>query len=53
MSKTVPWYAEKGTVFHDNNSCPVADSIPATKRHPGTGDRPHCNECEKLNAQPK
>lgn len=53
MSKTVPWYAEKDNVYHDNNRCTLAQDIPATKRHPGTADRPHCGECEKLNVQAK
>lgn len=53
MSKTVPWYAEKDAVYHDNNRCTLAQDIPATKRHPGTADRPHCGECEKLNVQAK
>jgi hypothetical protein len=53
MSKTVPWYAEKETVYHDNNRCVKAQEVPATKRRQGTADRPHCNECEQLNVQAK
>jgi hypothetical protein len=53
MSKTVAWYADKDSVYHDNNQCPHSRDIAATKRRPGTADRPHCDECEKLNVPAK
>ena len=53
MTKTIPWYAEKETVYHDNNRCQQAAGIPETKRRQGTADRPRCPECERLNVEAK
>lgn len=53
MTKTIAWHAEKDSVYHDNNKCSRAESIPATKRRPGAADRPQCPECEKLKAEQK
>jgi hypothetical protein len=36
-------------VHHDNNACPEGQEIPLTNRRDGTGGRPQCERCQKLN----
>ena len=53
MTKTIPWHAEKDSVYHDNTKCQQAYAIQATKRLKGSADRPQCTECEKLDLEGK
>jgi hypothetical protein len=36
-------------VHHDSNACPEGQEIPLTNRRDGTGGRPQCERCQKLN----
>ena len=38
-------------VFHDNNACEEAASIPKANRRDGTGGRPKCERCEELDRE--
>lgn len=50
MPKLSPWHSDKQSVRHDNNGCSDGSMIdPATLRT-GTGDKPLCPACTKLDA---
>jgi hypothetical protein len=34
--------------YHDNNKCGPGAEIPAYDRLPGTGNKPKCKNCQKL-----
>jgi hypothetical protein len=40
-----------GEKYHDNSKCGPGSEIKAEDRKPGTGGKPHCDVCEKLNAK--
>ena len=39
--------------YHNNSSCGPGSEIPPKHRIPGTGGRPLCKDCAKLNAEGK
>lgn len=43
----------EGEKYHDNSRCGPGSEIPAQHRKPGTGNKPHCSECAKLNSDGK
>ena len=52
MPKTNPWYSIKTSdrnVYHNNTKCTEGDNIQPENRRSGTGGRPLCNHCERLN----
>jgi hypothetical protein len=53
MPKTNPWHSLKENRYHDNTRCGPGSEIPAHNRVPGTGNKPHCTDCTKLNSEGK
>jgi len=49
--KTNPWHSKKLTdrkVYHDNTSCTEGNNIEKENVQSGTGGRPRCEHCERL-----
>lgn len=36
-------------VYHNNDRCPLGNTVPERERVPGTGNHPICLECDRLN----
>jgi hypothetical protein len=56
MPPVSPVYSVEPTarrVYHDNSQCAERYHIEHRDKHPGTGGRPLCEECAKLNSQGK
>jgi hypothetical protein len=53
MPKTSAWHSEKSDVHHNNTNCNTGNNIEKENLKPGTGGKPLCSECAKLNAQGK
>jgi hypothetical protein len=45
-----PWHAEDSDVYHNNPNCQTGNSIAQENIRQGTGGRPLCGECERLNS---
>jgi hypothetical protein len=45
-----PWHSVNSEVYHDNPSCQTGNSIAPENVRQGTGEKPLCGECEKLNS---
>ncbi len=50
MPKTAPWNSRKQTIHHNNTNCNTGNNIEKENYQTGTGGKPLCNECSKLNA---
>jgi len=52
MSKTLPWHStrEGETVHHDNTKCTEGNNIENHYRRTGTGGKPLCKHCARLDA---
>jgi hypothetical protein len=48
MAKTSPWHSIKQTVHHDNTKCTEGNNIEAENRRVGTGSKPLCDHCRRL-----
>jgi hypothetical protein len=48
--KTSPWHSIKQTVHHDNTSCNTGTNIETENLRSGTGGKPLCAECARLDA---
>jgi hypothetical protein len=46
-AKGKPWHSKEATVHHDNSMC--AEGKKDLDRLEGTGQKPHCPECGRLN----
>jgi hypothetical protein len=44
-----PWYSANSDVYHNNTSCQTGNSIAPENLRRGTGGKPLCGECERLN----
>jgi hypothetical protein len=44
-----PWHSANSDVYHNNPNCQTGNSIKAENVLQGTGGKPLCGECEKLN----
>ena len=54
MPKAAAWHRDRpGETYHDNTRCGPGSEIPQKDRKPGTGGKPHCSECERLNREGK
>jgi hypothetical protein len=49
--KTHPWHSIKENHHHDNTKCGPGSEIPLHNRIQGTGGKPLCRDCAKLNAE--
>ena len=51
MSKVAPWHSSHPNhrrVYHDNTLCTEGNNIEAQYRVAGTGGRPRCEHCSRL-----
>jgi len=46
-AKGRPWHSKDSAFYHDNSRCPEGKRTP--QRLDGTGQKPHCLECGRLN----
>jgi hypothetical protein len=53
MAKKSPWHSIKQTVHHDNTNCNTGNNIEKENLRDGTGGKPLCDECKRLDAQGK
>src|SRR5207247_145672 len=49
MPKVAPFHSAKEPHHHDNSKCGPGSEIPAHNKLPGTGGKPLCKDCKKLN----
>ncbi len=48
MAKVAPFHSVKQPVHHDNNKCTEGNNIESENRRAGTGGKPKCSHCTKL-----
>lgn len=53
MTKVAPFHSIKENHHHDNNRCGPGSEIPAHNRESGTGGKPLCKDCAKLDREGK
>jgi len=54
MPTIAPFHRNReGEKYHDNSKCGPGSEIPQKDRVSGKGGKPHCEHCEKLNAEGK
>jgi hypothetical protein len=53
MPKVFPWHSVKETHYHNNTTCMAGRKIPVKERVSGTGSKPLCLECYRLNSNGK
>lgn len=51
MAKTSPWHGVDRPVHHDNTSCTEGNNIESRNRREGTGGKPKCDTCKKLDGE--
>lgn len=51
MAQTSPWNSIKQNVHHDNTSCTTGNNIEPENKQRGTGGKPLCAECAKLDGK--
>jgi hypothetical protein len=49
MSKVAPFHSEKQHVHHNNSKCTEGNNIEKANVKAGTGGKPLCSHCAKLN----
>ena len=47
---TGPWHSVNSQVYHNNPNCQTGNSIEPENVRQGTGDKPLCEECQRLNS---
>ena len=45
-----PWHSVNSKVYHNNPNCQTGNSIEPENLRQGTGDKPLCEECQRLNS---
>jgi hypothetical protein len=53
MPKTTAWHSIKEPHHHDNTKCGPGSEIPQSNRVSGTGNKPLCKDCKKLDDEGK
>lgn len=53
MPKVQPWHSVKEPVHHNNTNCNTGNNIEKENWKSGTGGKPECKECQRLNQQGK
>jgi hypothetical protein len=53
MPVVPPFHSYKEEQYHNNSKCGLGSEIPARNRQSGTGNKPLCKECAKLNREGK
>ena len=49
MPKASPWHSIKAPVHHNNTACNTGNNIERENLRQGTGGKPLCDECDRLN----
>jgi hypothetical protein len=49
MAKKDPWHSNKQTVQHNNTDSNTGNNIESENLRQGTGGKPLCQECARLN----
>jgi hypothetical protein len=49
--RTNPWHSIKQNRHHNNTRCTEGNNIEPYYRRPGTGGKPLCAHCHRLNLQ--
>ena len=45
-----PWHSVNSDVYHNNPNCQTGNSMDPENVQQGTGNKPLCGECERLNS---
>jgi len=45
-----PWHSANSDVYHNNHNCRTGNSIKTENVRRGTGGKPLCEECERLDS---
>jgi hypothetical protein len=45
-----PWHSANSDVYHNNRNCQTGNSIAPENVRQGTGGKPLCEECQRLNS---
>jgi hypothetical protein len=53
MPQVAPFHSIKEPHYHNNSKCGPGSEIPPHNRVQGTGGKPLCKDCAKLNAERK
>lgn len=53
MPRVSPFHSVKEHRYHDNSRCGPGSEIPPHNKVAGTGGKPLCTDCEKLNRDGK
>jgi hypothetical protein len=53
MPQTAPWHSVIAPVCHNNTNCNTGNNIEKENLRQGTGGKPLCHECARLNQQGK
>ena len=48
MARVSPWHSIKQSVHHDNTACNTGNNIERENLRSGTGGKPLCRECARL-----
>lgn len=51
--KKSPWHSKNEPHYHDNDKCGPGSEIPSHNRVNGTGNKPLCKDCAKLDKEGK
>lgn len=51
MPQAAPWHSIKQAVHHNNTSCTTGNNIERENLRYGTGGKPLCQECARLNRE--
>ena len=49
MPKKSPWHSVKQPKHHNNTNCNTGNNIETENLRQGTGGKPLCEECKRLN----
>jgi hypothetical protein len=53
MPKVIPFHSAKEYHHHDNSKCGPGSEIPPHNKLSGTGGKPLCKDCSKLDSEGK
>lgn len=53
MPRTYPWNSVREPHYHDNTKCGPGSEIPPHNRVSGTGGKPLCKDCARLDREGK
>lgn len=48
--RKMPWHSIKQSVHHDNTSCTEGNNIEPVNLRQGTGYKPLCSHCQRLDS---